>query len=459
MAGIGFELNKILARPGYTSLMRAYGYAGLIGSGPWLVAVVSLALLGLVLTNLGLEEELRVFFVAISLVYALTLVLTGPIQMVLTRHAADQQFIEKPENIFPTFVFTLAWTSLIFTVLGLVLFVGFVPGPLLFRLSAALLMVVVAGIWIASIFLTAIKNYQKVLMAFLIGCCASLLASWGLATKLGMAGAMVGFVLGHALLLLLLCAAIYQEVGNLAVGDASFLDCFGKYRDLALAGLFYNLGIWVDKFLFWWFDPAADHVAGILYASPIYDRVVYFSFLTIVPGMAVFLLKLETEFAGRNQDFYQHVLKKGTLAQIGRMKAEMVGALRDGFGLLLKVQGMFTLLLILGADRVLARLGLGAVQAGVFQIALLGTLLLVVFMALLMVLHYLDKRRDAMICCATFAAVNAAVTAWSILEGERWFGVGFLVAAGTGMLMAAWFVNRHLHHLEHDTFASQSVYE
>ena len=226
-----------------------------------------------------------------------------------------------------------------------------------------------------------------------------------------------------------------------------------------MAGLFYNLGIWVDKFLFWWFDPAATHVAGILHASPIYDRVVYFSFLTIVPGLAVFLLKLETEFAASNHEFFQHVLKKGTLAQIQRAKGEMVGALRDGFGLLLKVQGLFTLLLILAADRVLAVIGLGAVQAGIFQIALLGTLLLVVFMALLMVLHYLDKRRDALVCCAIFTAVNTAVTTWSIIAGERWFGVGFLVAAGTGMLLAAYYVNDHLRHLEHDTFASQEIYD
>ncbi len=38
MAGVGFELNKLLAKQGYTGLLQAYGYAALIGSGPWLVA-------------------------------------------------------------------------------------------------------------------------------------------------------------------------------------------------------------------------------------------------------------------------------------------------------------------------------------------------------------------------------------------------------------------------------------
>ena len=88
MAGVGFELNKLLAKQGYTGLLQAYGYAALIGSGPWLVSVISLGMLGAVLTTVSDSDELQMFFVSISLVYAVTLVLSGPIQMVLTRHAA-----------------------------------------------------------------------------------------------------------------------------------------------------------------------------------------------------------------------------------------------------------------------------------------------------------------------------------------------------------------------------------
>lgn len=152
MAGIGFELNKLLARQGYTSMIQAYTYAGLIGSGPWLIAVLSLSLLGMILTAGGVGQELRLLFVAVSLIYALTLVLTGPVQMVLTRYAADQHFTGQTEKIFPSFIFSLAWVAATFTALGLVLFVGFVPGPLLFRLSAALLTALVASVWVAGVF-------------------------------------------------------------------------------------------------------------------------------------------------------------------------------------------------------------------------------------------------------------------------------------------------------------------
>lgn len=39
MAGIGFELRKILKRDSLLSLMQAYSYAALISSGPWIMSI------------------------------------------------------------------------------------------------------------------------------------------------------------------------------------------------------------------------------------------------------------------------------------------------------------------------------------------------------------------------------------------------------------------------------------
>ena len=458
MAGIGFELNKILSKKGYTSTLQAYLYAAIIGSGPWLTTVAALGLLGACMSTMAQTDEVRMFFVSISLIYGITLIFTGPIQLVLTRYAADQQYSNHTERIFPTFIYCLAWISITFTLVGLILFIGFIPAPLLFQLSAALLTMLVASIWIAGIFLTALKNYTAVLRAFAVGCTVSFLVGWQLTFNFQISGAMMGMAIGHAVLLLMLCAAIFKEIGNHEMGRADFLHYFARYKELAACGFFYNAGIWIDKFLFWWLDPGSEKITGILYTSPIYDRVVYFSFLTIVPGMAVFLLKLETDFSIKNEMFYKHVLKKGTLQQIKEHKREMVRALGEGFGLLFKVQGLCSALIMLSAGRILEFLGLGAVQSGVFQISVLASFLLLIFMSLLMILHYLDKRRDAMWCTIVFTVVNASVTTWSILAGERWFGLGFMVAAAVGVLLAASWVNKHLRDLEYFTFTSQNLY-
>lgn len=457
MAGIGFELTKILRKRTYGALAKAYAYAGVVGNGPWLIAVLCLGALGVLMARFGSQADIRMFFVSISFVYALTLVFTGPVQVIVTRFAADQMFLGETGKIFPTFVVTLSWTCGIASVVGLVLFVGFVPGPLLFRLSAALLMVLVSGMWITGIFLTVLKNYSAVLIAFAAGFLWSLVAATaGAYYDSGLA--MFGLAFGHAILLVLLFRSVYLEVGAKGLDGESLGPYFTKYWDLALGGLLYNLGIWGDKFLFWWVDPGAEHVGGILYAAPVYDKVVYFSLLTIVPGMAVFLLKLETEFAAQSQLFIQHVLKKGTLSQILAYQQAMILSLRESFTLLLKVQGLCTGLVLLCTHQILPMLGLGAIQAGVFQVSLLGVFLLVIMLSLMTVLYYLDKRRDAMYAAGIFAGLNIVGTLLTIQAGEQWHGFGFLIAIAVAVGYSMIRVNRHLTNLDYDTFTSQPLY-
>ena len=45
MAGIGFELRKILKRDNLLSLLQAYSYAAVISSGPWILSIVGAIIL------------------------------------------------------------------------------------------------------------------------------------------------------------------------------------------------------------------------------------------------------------------------------------------------------------------------------------------------------------------------------------------------------------------------------
>jgi len=98
------------------------------------------------------------------------------------------------------------------------------------------------------------------------------------------------------------------------------------------------------------------------------------------------------------------------------------------------------------------------VQTLVFQVTLLGVFLLVLFLALLTVLFYLDRLKSALICCGAFAVVNFAVTLAGLMVDERWYGLGFTAAAASGTVAAGSFVNRAMRQLEYETFTSQPLY-
>ena len=47
MAGIGFELRRMLRKNTLTGLLRAYAYAGVIGSRPWVFSIIGILLVGI----------------------------------------------------------------------------------------------------------------------------------------------------------------------------------------------------------------------------------------------------------------------------------------------------------------------------------------------------------------------------------------------------------------------------
>ncbi|MEI8633495.1 exopolysaccharide Pel transporter PelG [Vibrio sp. PP-XX7] len=78
MAGIGFEIRKILKKDSLLSLFEAYGYAGIIGSGPWLLSILALMSIGFISLGVVLPKVLIVqFLISVTYMMAGSLILTG----------------------------------------------------------------------------------------------------------------------------------------------------------------------------------------------------------------------------------------------------------------------------------------------------------------------------------------------------------------------------------------------
>ena len=459
MAGIGFKLIRLLDKQSYTGVLQAYGYAALIGSGPWVLSMMTLGLLGIALRASGAGADLDTFFVSVTYVFAFSLVATGPLQLVISRYAADRVFAREEHLIFPSY---LGSTLLVFgagAVIGAGFFLGAVPGPLAFRFAGAGLLMTVAGIWISTVFLSAVKDYPSVLKCFAAGYALSFGSTWLGGKWAGLSGMMTGFLIGQLSLFLLLFLVIYREFGVREGPTFKFLGYFRNHVVLATCGLVYNLGIWIDKPLHWWFSSHGYEVAGALWAAPLYDEAVYLSFLSVAPGMAVFLLSVETTFAIHYERFFRQVVEKASLSELRKTKQAMIIALQDGITRMLKFQGVVTLLLVIQAETLLAKLGLGAVQTLVFRITLIGVFLLVILLALLTVLFYLDRLKEALIACGFFAIVNAVGTMVGQSLDERWYGVGFTAGAAVAVIYAMHQTNYWLNRIDYETFTSQPLYE
>jgi uncharacterized membrane protein len=104
MAGIGFELRKLLERDSITGLAQAYAYAAIISSGPWVLSIVGILVVGFMSASVvspafGVTQ----FQVSVTYLIAASLVLTGPAQLSFTRFIADRLFEKKLDMVLPNF--------------------------------------------------------------------------------------------------------------------------------------------------------------------------------------------------------------------------------------------------------------------------------------------------------------------------------------------------------------------
>ena len=166
MAGIGFELKKLFHRKGLVAMVRAYGYAGVICTGPMLLGILLqfgvLAVSGWWHVPRA-DQNLLVCMITYTLLASL--VLTSFLCMPVTRFLADMLFEHHEETILPSF-----WGST-----TLMLAVGAVLYAVFLLFSGAILMQGLLCLWLflemivnwnAMSYLTAIKDYQGIMWSF-----------------------------------------------------------------------------------------------------------------------------------------------------------------------------------------------------------------------------------------------------------------------------------------------------
>ncbi|MGD7366096.1 exopolysaccharide Pel transporter PelG, partial [Ralstonia pseudosolanacearum] len=268
MAGIGFELRKMLRRDSLLGLLRAYTYAGIISSGPWILSIVGILLIGILSLPFVIPGVLITQFqVSVTYLIAVSLIVTGPLQLALTRFTSDRLFEKRADLVLPnyhavSFVITLgaAWLGSI-----VVLFV-FPQQSAIYRVLMLAGFVVMCNIWIAVIFLSGMKQYKAIVWTFLVGYTMTVLLAL-LFNRLGLEGLLLGFVTGQLCLLIGTVALIYRNFTGRRFISFEVFNPRHAYPSLMLIGLFYNLGIWLDKFMFWYAPGTGQQVIGPLKAS------------------------------------------------------------------------------------------------------------------------------------------------------------------------------------------------
>lgn len=456
MAGIGFELRRILKRDNLSSLIGAYGLAGIISSGPWVLSVLGVMLIGVVSLSLSVPDpEIIQFLVSVTYLMAISLILSGLFQHVFTRWVADRLYEKNNRLILPNLMGVLWFSTLLALICGLPAAVFLLPGTsALYKLLMLTNFVVLCNVWPVTIFLSGMKSYGLIVALFAISYLTAIAASLMLA-RFGLEGLLGGLLLGHSLLLFsFLFTIVRQYPSNTPLGF-DFTRRTQIFPALIATGLLFNAAVWADKFIFWFHPDTSQHVIGTLRASVIYDLPIFLAYLAIIPGMAVFLVRMETDFSEAYDRFYRAVREGDTLARINGFRDEMVRVARNGIYEICKVQSFTLILLFLWADELLSAIGISTLYLPLFYIDLVSVSMQLILLAIQNVLFYLDARHINVSLCVVFFLSNLVFTLITIELGASFYGYGYAGATLLSSIIGLALLSRKFDRLEYETFMLQ----
>ncbi|OGM05520.1 MAG: hypothetical protein A2008_03735 [Candidatus Wallbacteria bacterium GWC2_49_35] len=455
MAGIGFRLQNLLKDDSFISRIKAYSYAAVISSGPWIYSLLSfLAVSFFVTSEAGLN---RLFQVSVIYVFAFSQVIAGAFQLTATRVIADYIYESKFEMIPGVYIKTITALAPLLAIAAAVIFSSAKMGAA-YTLICTLLFVLTGLIWIQLIVLTACRNFKAISYQFAIGFIISAAVSITLGTRFGLLFYLGGFTGGILYIFASMHSQILNEFRSKKAKTKPAVDIakIKKYLPLIGVGFFFNTGVWVDKFVFWFIG--GNRISGLLYENSVYDRMNLILIAMLIPVMAVFTLSVETNFYVRFRNFYKSIVEKENLDSINLNLALMKQSIIRGANSILKVALPLAFMTIVFSRQLLAALKMPPEYQLNWCVFACAALIHAFFMLSLILLMYFDFLNYTLKASALFFGVNLAVNlAGALIIGPKFMGYGYLIAVTIGFAVSLRYLNEALDNLLYHTFSRERI--
>ena len=154
MAGIGFAIRKLTSRGDLLGLAGGYFHAAFAASGAWISTILTLAALTGIGPHVGGYEHVQTFRLIVVYDFAFSLVLTGPVTMVVTRYTSDCLFSRDVSGLPGSLLGALAIVYVTQIPIAVWFYTRVATLDGLTALAAVLCYVLVAGTWVVSVFST-----------------------------------------------------------------------------------------------------------------------------------------------------------------------------------------------------------------------------------------------------------------------------------------------------------------
>ena len=461
MAGIGFSLKKLFDKRGVFNLCRAYGYAGIITTGPMLLGVALLVGVSFAARIGGMgshDRELLNCILTYSLLVSLSI--TSWFNMCVTRFVSDMLYEERDDKIIPSFYGSSAIMLVLCTVIYGI-FLHFSGVTLLYQILCLWYSLVLIIVWNEMIYLTAVKDYKAIVLSFAI----SLMVGFLLILIMILVGFvrietfMLSIIAAYGLLMCKYLKILLDYFPKQTGSNFSFLAWMDKYRSLVITGGMLNIGLF-SHLVIMYFGPLRKQVEGLFYGAPQYDVPALFAYFSLLITTVTFITSVEVKFYPKYQKYYGLFNDRGSIGDIKQAGEEMLSVLNRELLYVGHKQLFTTILFIVIVPPILETLPLGftALSANIFRFLCVGYGTYAVANSMMLIQLYFEDYIGAVIAATLFGVLSSIATIWQILYGnEQFFGVGFFVGVLVFYIMAVLGLNYRTKKLPYYLLARQNI--
>jgi uncharacterized membrane protein len=456
MAGIGFVLRKLASRDDFLGITRAFIHASIVAAGPWLMTVISLGLIYFFTEKILAFEEGITFRTVMIYNFSFSLVLSAPVYMVTTRFVSDQLFIKEVHNLPGIVICSIVLMLAYLLPISILFYFGFTALPSTLAIQAVINFLLLSFLWMAMLFFSAVKNYQSLTLTFFLGILLATAATIFLAFPFGTFGMLMGFNIGSAFIVFSLIGVVFAEYPYRYRTPAHYFSYYRRYWDLGLAGIFYNAGIWVDKWIMW-FAPDSEISPLGLRTFPTYDTAMFVAFLTVIPVMALFVFSMETNFYDTYVDYFRNLRENAPFHILEQKQKNILNKILENARNFVVLQGSISLMFILLAPTLFQILGMDYLELGIFRLGVLGAFFNAMSLFILIFLSYFDSRENYLRLSALLFFSNLLFSLVSKQLGFVFYGYGYFFAMAFTFLISAIILLNYTRSLSYNIFITNNI--
>ena len=261
---------------------------------------------------MGIPLEFRELFTASTVyTYALSLVMNGGFHYIFTRILSDYLYRNEMRKAFAYTLNYILRSSFILIPLAFILSgLFFNDISILHKAGFIVLFVTINHIWILMLTASAMKRFNQLLIAYILGMGASLLLMKTAILFIGSEALLLAYALGQVFLFTFVLIYLKQDMGWEKVSSkGDFYRYTMHHKSLFITGFFYYGALWADKLVYWFKrGDVIGNTAMKLYPS--YDIIVYLTNLMMIPGLVFFVIYSETEYFMTLKKFLDSLSRK-----------------------------------------------------------------------------------------------------------------------------------------------------